>query len=113
MRKAPAPAVVASPVTDYAVRVVEGEIVAGRLVRLACQRHLRDLQDGAARGLWFDEEAAQFAIDFFARVTMGFWPVMAWRSAVAKSSTFALSRPSPTPMLSTIFSMRGTSIADL
>ena len=65
MRKAPAPAVVASPVTDYAVRVVEGEIVAGRLVRLACQRHLRDLQDGAARGLWFDEEAAQFAIDFF------------------------------------------------
>jgi len=65
VRKAPAPAVVASPVTDYAVRVVEGEIVAGRLVRLACQRHLRDLQDGAARGLWFDEEAAQFAIDFF------------------------------------------------
>jgi len=50
----------------------------------------------------------KFAIDFLARVTMGFWPVMAWRSAVAKSMIFALSRPSPTPMLITILFSRGT-----
>jgi phage terminase large subunit-like protein len=46
-------------------------IVAGPLVRLACERHLR-LRDLAAgghpRGLWFDEAAATHAIDFFERV---------------------------------------------
>ena len=83
MRKAPAPAVVASPVTDYAVRVVEGEIVAGRLVRLACQRHLRDLQDGAARGLWFDEEAAQFVQDRSAHPQCGKARKLFIRRAVA------------------------------
>src|SRR5213592_4975706 len=50
----------------------------------------------------------KFAIDFFARVTIGFCPVIDWRSAVAKSSTLAFSRPSPTPMLITTFSTRGT-----
>lgn len=34
---------VLDPVTRYATRVVAGQIVAGRLVRLACQRHLDDL----------------------------------------------------------------------
>jgi phage terminase large subunit-like protein len=53
------------PTTGYARRVVDGEIVAGRLVRLACERHLRDLRAGAARGLRFDINLAQHAIDFF------------------------------------------------
>lgn len=52
-------------VTAYARAVLSGEIVAGRLVRLACQRHLRDLETGPARGLWFDVEAATEAIEFF------------------------------------------------
>src|SRR4026207_1013763 len=46
----------------------------------------------------------KFAIDFLARVTTGFCPAMVWRSATAKSTTFAFSLPSPTPMLMTIFS---------
>src|SRR5438445_1421003 len=50
----------------------------------------------------------KFAIDFLARVTIGRWPAIACRSAVAKSSTLAFSRPSPTPMLMTTFSSRGT-----
>src|SRR5689334_11949553 len=50
----------------------------------------------------------KFAIDFLARVTIGFCPVIACKSAVAKSMIFALSRPSPTPMLITILSRRGT-----
>lgn len=54
----------ASPVTDYAERVLRGEMVVGRLVRLACERHLRDLQGGAERGLWFDEAAADNGIAF-------------------------------------------------
>ena len=52
-------------VRQYAEAVVSGEIVAGRLVRLACQRHLNDLQTGHERGLRFDAEAAQRVIDFF------------------------------------------------
>jgi phage terminase large subunit-like protein len=49
----------------YAEAVVSGEIVAGPHVRNACRRHLKDLQDGHERGLWFDHEAAQYAFDFF------------------------------------------------
>lgn len=52
-------------VTQYALDVTEGRIVAGRLVRLACERHLRDLEHGAERGLRFDEDAATRAITFF------------------------------------------------
>jgi len=50
----------------------------------------------------------KFAMDFLARVMTGFCPAMAARSAVAKSRALALSLPSPTPMLITIFSRRGT-----
>ena len=51
------------PATAYARSVVEGSTPAGRLVRLACERHLRDLETGPARGLrWCPEEAeAAFA----------------------------------------------------
>lgn len=54
-----------SPTTAYARRVVNGKIVSGRLVRLACERHLRDLKEGPARGLKFDAEAADHALRFF------------------------------------------------
>lgn len=53
------------PVTQYALDVLAGRIVAGELVRRACERHLSDLSSGHARGLWFDEAAATKAIDFF------------------------------------------------
>ena len=53
------------PVTAYARAVVSGASVAGRLVRLACERHLRDLADGAARGLRFDVDLANEAVAFF------------------------------------------------
>jgi len=53
------------PATDYATRVVAGEVVAGGLVRLACERHLRDLADGGDRGLYFDPHAAARVFRFF------------------------------------------------
>lgn len=52
-------------VTQYAKRVVSGDIVAGRLVRLACERHLRDLKEGPRRGLRWSQEDADNAIEFF------------------------------------------------
>src|SRR5262245_9588653 len=60
-RTSPAPA---DPVTDYARSVASGNVVAGRLVRLACQRHLRDLEEGPARGLAWDPAAGQRMLDF-------------------------------------------------
>ncbi len=52
-------------VTQYAQDVMDGRILAGRLVRLAAERHLRDLDTGQERGLWFDDVAAEKAISFF------------------------------------------------
>ena len=40
-------------------------MVAGELVRSACQRHLDDLETGHERGLVFDEDLAQYALDYF------------------------------------------------
>jgi phage terminase large subunit-like protein len=54
----------ADPVTQYALDVLAGRIVAGVLIRKACERHLGDLATGAARGLRFDVAAAQRAIAF-------------------------------------------------
>lgn len=55
------------PVTQYAVDVREGRIIAGRAVRLACRRHERDLtrQRTPAFPYSFDVDAAQHIIDFF------------------------------------------------
>src|SRR5690349_12736983 len=53
------------PTTDYAAKVVSGEIVAGNLVRLACQRHLDDLVNGDNRGIRFDQATAARVFRFF------------------------------------------------
>lgn len=52
--------------TDYAQKVVAGEIVAGPHVRNACKRHLADLDRDD--GFWFDHEAAERAYGFFETV---------------------------------------------
>ncbi len=44
---------IVDPVTGYARDVVRGKVVAGQLVRQACQRHLDDLKTAKARGyIW-------------------------------------------------------------
>lgn len=55
--------------------VLSGVRPVGQLVRLAVERHRRDLQEGGARGLRFDVAAAQYAIDFFGflRHSKGEW----------------------------------------
>src|SRR5688572_16598256 len=65
MVKAP-PAI--DSVTAYARDVVEEDTSVGQLVRLACERHLRDLQTAQSRGLYFDAEAAEWAVGFFAEL---------------------------------------------
>lgn len=52
----------------YARDVVRGKIVAGELVRLACQRHLDDLdrwgQEPSAEPYWFDDDAVEHFVAF-------------------------------------------------
>ena len=55
-------------VTAYANQVLAGEIIAGPLVRKACERHLRDLETGASRGLLWEYESAQRVFDFFSKI---------------------------------------------
>ncbi|MEL7167518.1 MAG: terminase TerL endonuclease subunit [Pseudomonadota bacterium] len=52
------------PVSQYALQVIEGDVVAGELVRMSCERHLMDLETGADRGLFFDCQAASRPIRF-------------------------------------------------
>jgi len=63
------------PTTAYAQAVVKGKIKTNKLVRLACKRHLDDLKSAGKRGLYFDEAAATFAINFypFLQHTKGEW----------------------------------------
>lgn len=57
----------ADPVTAYAGAVTRKRrpIVAGPLVRLACERHLRDLKRAKVAGLKWESEKALAAIQFF------------------------------------------------
>ncbi|MBL3611161.1 terminase large subunit [Rhodovulum sulfidophilum] len=52
------------PVSRYALDVIEGREIAGTLVRLACERHLMDLETGRDRGLWFDCKLASRVLNF-------------------------------------------------
>lgn len=56
------------PATRYAKAVVSGKIVAGPHVRATCARHLRDLEHGPARGLFWDVDAVLHALAFFREV---------------------------------------------
>ena len=63
------------PAEQYALDVVEGNIVTGKWVRKACERHINDMETGPDRGLWFSEPAAQHVLDFFGylRHSKGEW----------------------------------------
>lgn len=50
---------------QYVDDVLSGKVLTCRWVRLACERHRRDLDHGRERGLHFDEQAAKIAIAFF------------------------------------------------
>lgn len=53
------------PVTYWAKEVADGWITSGQYGRLACQRHLNDLETAERRGLEWRPEAARKALGFF------------------------------------------------
>lgn len=59
----------------YAEDIVNGGIVSCRLVKLAAERYFRDLEEADRRGFYFDQDAAQYRIDFyrFCRHSEGKW----------------------------------------
>ncbi len=56
---------IAAGVHEYARRVVDGDIITGKKVRAACERHLDDLEHGPSRGIYFNDSEAQHALAFF------------------------------------------------
>lgn len=54
--------------TLYACDVLDGKVVAGEFVKASCRRHLRDLDEGSARGLAFDVGKAKRHCGFFPAV---------------------------------------------
>lgn len=65
----------AAVVQGYIDGVLDGSIVCGRLIRLAVERHLRDLKTQNVKGFYFDEAAAAKPIRFckFVRHSTGEW----------------------------------------
>lgn len=55
----------------YEKGILSGKIVSGRLLRLAIERHHKDLRDAHARGLYFDPEEGQRWLDFFGILNLG------------------------------------------
>ena len=62
----PMPESVTDRCTQYAIDVLEGRIVAGETVKMACQRHLDDLEAAKAApfAYYFDVEASEEIINF-------------------------------------------------
>jgi len=59
-------------VTEYARRVVEGKVVCGELHRLACERHLKNLekQDTDDFPYYWDVEASNRVISYAEKLTV-------------------------------------------
>lgn len=55
----------ASVAREYCLSVTQGAVVACELLKRACQRHLDDLERGAARGIFFDPVAARNIATWF------------------------------------------------
>ena len=64
------PPAVLDATTQYAEDCVAGRVLVGKWVRLACERHMRDLIEGPARGLTWRPEMGQRVIDFFSHLKL-------------------------------------------
>ena len=70
--------------------------------------HIRSPRSVTWAPIGMPSRSLNWAMDLRARVTIGFWPVMAVRSRMAPSISFESRAASPTPMLTTILVRPGT-----
>lgn len=75
----------------YALEITQGNRVAGELVRRACDRFLKDLEQGHERGLYFDPVAARHICEF-AEQFCGL-RLIAWQTFVL-ANVFGWKKPS-------------------
>ena len=73
--------------TQYALDVVSGKITAGEYVRLACQRHLDDIEKSKAAPYkyYFDVEKSEEIINFaraFSRMTVNLSTSHRWTNTM-------------------------------
>ena len=54
-----------TPAEEYIDGVVSGKLITSKLVRLTCERHIKDLENAHKRGFRFDKEKAERVIRFF------------------------------------------------
>lgn len=66
---------------EYAQQVTQGGIVAGELVKLACQRFITDLEIGHTRGFYFDPEEAANIKAFFDHYVLE-WKLQPWQTFI-------------------------------
>ena len=59
----------------YAIDILQGNIIAGKLLKLCAKRFIEDLKFGPQRGITFDKKAVQHVVDFFGtlRHSKGEW----------------------------------------
>jgi phage terminase large subunit-like protein len=50
---------------QYIKDALNGKILVCKWVKLFCKRHIKDLESGAKRGIYFDEEAGEKVLQFF------------------------------------------------
>ena len=53
------------PAIQYADDILNEKIVAGKWVKLACERYFNDVKNASNKGFYHDEKKAQLIIDFF------------------------------------------------
>ena len=79
------------PATFYADQVLAGRIVAGELVKAACERHKRDLKDGRKRGLvWVPTQGTSVQKAAFARQLRFFPSVLSVTAGTRAGKPFKL-----------------------
>ena len=81
-----------------------------KLISRSKNSHIRSPRMVTLAPMALPSRSLKPAMDFLALVISGFWPVMIVRSRTAPSSSEGCWVARPTPMLTTIFSMRGTSM---
>ena len=86
--------------TKYANDVLAGNIIACRWVKLACQRQLDDFEHGHERGLYFDYDAADHALNFYSHLRL-------WKGRDYKGKEFVLA-PHYKFIVSVIFGWKRT-----
>src|SRR5580704_11346435 len=83
------------------------------VVRRSRNSSIRSRRKVTLHPIGMPSRSLKVAIDRFALVTTGCWPVIAVKSAAAASAFLLSCTASPTPILTTIFSRRGTCIGFL